>query len=97
MFTSRPDRRARWTLGYQPREKVMFSKSRLLAIALGLAAMASATAPASALSSQVYAGHQGSQPAGPPRELPSAHRNDRTTVGHSMYPMPRRPMRQPFL
>jgi hypothetical protein len=74
----------------------MFNRSKFLAIALGAAAMASASAPASALSSQVYAGHQVSQPTPPQRELPSFHRDDRTTVGRSMYPMPRRPMRQPF-
>jgi hypothetical protein len=74
----------------------MFSKSRLLALALGLAAIASAPAPASALSS-VVARYQA--PERPPRELPSAHPNGQTTVGHFhlMYPMPRRPMRQPFL
>lgn len=75
----------------------MFSKSGLLAIALGLAAIASATALASALSSQAYPRYQGSQLAGPPRELPSAPRKDLTTVGHPTYLMPRRRMRQPFL
>jgi hypothetical protein len=73
----------------------MLTKSSLFAIAFALAAIASATTPASALASQVYAGHQVSQPSPPQRELPSAHR-DRTTVGRSEYPMPRRPMRQPF-
>ena len=73
----------------------MFIKSGFLAIALGLAAIASTSAPASAMSSQAYAGYHASAPTSPPRELPSAH-HDRTTVGHSMYPMPRRPMRQPF-
>ncbi|SDN80036.1 hypothetical protein [Afipia sp. GAS231] len=75
----------------------MFSKSGLLAIALGLAAIASATAPASALSSQVYGGHRYSQLAGPPRELPSAPRKDLTTVGHPTYVMPLHRIRQPFL
>ena len=74
----------------------MFIKSSLLAIALGVAAIAPATATASALSSQVYAGQQGSQPTPPRRDFPSSHRDDRTMVGRSMYPMPRRPMRQPF-
>jgi len=74
----------------------MFTKSSLLAIALGVVAIAPATAAASALSSQVYAGQQGSQPTPPRRDFPSSHRDDRTMVGRSMYPMPRRPMRQPF-
>ena len=74
----------------------MFNRSSLLAIALSVAVMASAAGSASALSSQVYAGKQVSQPASPPRELPTWHRSDRAVVGRSMYPMPRRPMRQPF-
>jgi hypothetical protein len=73
----------------------MFNKSSLLAIALGVAAIASATVPASALSSPVYATQHASERTGPARELPSSHR-DRTTVGRSEYPMPRRPIRQPF-
>lgn len=72
----------------------MFTKSSLLAIALGVVAIAPANATASALSSQVYT--RGSQPTPPRRELPSFHREERTMVGRSMYPMPRRPMRQPF-
>jgi hypothetical protein len=74
----------------------MFSKSSLLAIAFGATAIASAITPASALSSQVYAGQHVSQPTPPQRQLPTFHREDRTTVGRAEYPMPRRPMRQPF-
>ena len=74
----------------------MFSKSSLFAIAFAVAAIASATNPAFASSSQVYAGQQVSQPSPPQHQIPTFHREDRTTVGRSEYPMPRRPIRQKF-
>jgi len=73
----------------------MFSKSSLLAIALGVAAIASTSAPASALSSQVYSGQHLGQPI-LQGGVPGIYGNFPKTVGRSEYPMPRRPMRQPF-
>jgi len=71
----------------------MFSKSILLAIALGVTAMASGTAPASASHSQPYPGYRVAPMTRPPSDRPAKLL---TTVQRSEYPMPRRPYRQPF-
>lgn len=48
----------RFVTSHQAKEIVMFSKSILLAIALGVTAIASGTAPASASHSQPYPGYR---------------------------------------
>ena len=63
----------------------MFSKSALLALALGFAAMAAATAPASASHSQPYPGYRVAPMTRAPADRPAKLL---TTVQRSEYPMP---------
>lgn len=71
----------------------MFRKSILLAFALCVTAIASGTAPASASYSQPYPSYHVAPLTRPPEPQ---HGKDLTTIQPSHYPMPRRPMRQPF-
>lgn len=71
----------------------MFRKSILLAFALCVTAVASGTAPASAAHSQPYPGYKVAPMTRAPSDRPAKLL---TTVQRSEYPLPRRPMRQPF-
>ena len=71
----------------------MFRKSILLAFALCVTAVASGTAPASASYSQPYVSYHAAPMTRPPEP---EHAKGQTTFHPSYYPMPRRPMRQPF-
>src|SRR5260221_3647789 len=101
MFTSRPEAASAARSIYQPQEIIMFRAS-LLAIALSVTAIASATIQAAAFPSRVLGGGQiGAEldnkygmPGGPP--CCSIYTGSGlTTVGRSMYPMPKHP-RQKF-
>ena len=101
MFTSRPEAASDGRSMYQPQEIIMF-RATSLAIALSVMAIASATVQAAAFPSHVLGGGQiGAElnnkygtPAGPPCcSIYSG--SGLTTVGRSMYPMPKHP-RQKF-
>lgn len=71
----------------------MLRKSILLAFALGATAIASGTAPGSASHSQPYPGYRVAPMTRPQPDRPAKLL---TTMQRSEYPLPRRPMRQPF-